>query len=111
MIKVFYLDFGKTETLNIKQIYPIKQQFLNTPFQYCMLDVLEFGFSSINPSVLGEFFESLNNRTNYYVATVVRNTKIDRILQVNLFAKVPGIGMVSTYKLFNDEYFGTNSYT
>ena len=76
-----------------------------------MMDVLEFDFSSINPSVLGEFFDSLNKRTNYYVATVVRNTKIDRILQVNLFAKVPGVGFVSTYKLFNDEYFGTNSYT
>jgi len=62
---------GSKEILNIKDVYPIKQTFLNTPFQSCLFKLNDCNVEQNDKEKMLNYLKELNTKTRYLKAKVV----------------------------------------
>ena len=85
--KVYYCDLGSEETLNIKDVYPIKQTFLNTPFQSCLFKLNDCNFEAKDKKETLYYLKELNSKAKYLKAKVV-SVDTNNLFTLDIHAKL-----------------------
>jgi hypothetical protein len=85
-LKVFYLDFGKLEVISIKQVYPMKQAFLNAPFSYCLFEHdFSFDLCKLSKKLIKEIFYQLNQETIFNIGYISNKEVEKTIPKIKIF--------------------------
>ncbi len=86
------MDFGSDEILKANELYPIKEEFLNFPFQCCLLSLADLNLKSkTDYKKLDSYFSDLNKKSSS-IRAFVTDTNSDNndnvLTNVYLFAEI-----------------------